>query len=302
MRKLPVIFGISGLKLTDEEKELFIKAQPYGFILFARNIDTKEQIKNLTASLKATGQNEAPVILIDQEIGRVTRIKPPLMKAHDHAEQFGKLAQSDLSAAKSGVYNAYKEIGLGLKELGFDVDCAPVADLYYGFADKIIGQRSFGANLNIVTELCKSACEGLKDAGIEPVIKHVPGHGRANCDSHLTLPTVDTPLDELEKTDFAIFKNIAKNSKYAMTAHVLFTALDSDKCVTLSSKAMTYIRENLGLKENIIMSDDLCMKALQGTPQDLAIEALNAGLDLVLHCNGSYSEMLAIYEELAAIN
>lgn len=295
MNRLPIIYGFSGATLTAQEIEFFKKSQPVGFILFSRNIESAAQVKALTKSLReVAGYDEVP-ILIDQEGGRVARIKPPIMKEYKPAKHFGDMALTDIEEAVEAVYENYLALGQELSALGINVDCAPVADLFFADADNVIGDRSFGSDPTIVTQLCDAACLGLMDAGVQAIVKHIPGHGRAKCDSHKELPVVTTDLKTLEKTDFRVFKALSFLGVWAMTAHIKFDALDSENCVTESQKAIDYIRNELGYQDNVILSDDLSMKALKGSAGENAVNALLAGCDLVLHCSGDMAEMEDIY-------
>lgn len=295
----PVIYGISGLVLTDEEKIFFKKNGCVGFILFARNIQDKAQLKELTKSLRELMEGEV-LILIDQEGGRVQRMKEPHWKCYPTGEFFAKLYQENQVQACNALYKNFAEIADDLQEVGINVDCAPVLDLLTPKTHQIIGDRAYGSDVTQVSVLAKKVCEGLLSKQVYPVIKHIPGHGRAASDSHLELPIVDASLDELRKTDFVVFKNFIEQ-KFAMTAHVLFTALDKEKCATISPKIIKLIREEIGFK-NILMSDDLSMKALGGSFQDRSNAVMNAGCDLVLHCNGDMKEMMEINSVLPRIS
>lgn len=295
----PVIYGISGPTLTDEEKYFFSKNGCVGFILFARNIQNKEQLKKLTSSLKELMGGEV-LILIDQEGGRVARLKEPHWKCYPAGEFFASLYQEDQQKALDLLYKNFQEIANDLTEVGINVDCAPVLDILTAKTHQIIGDRAYGNNVEQVTALAKKVCEGLLSKKVYPVIKHIPGHGRAASDSHLELPIVDASLEELRKTDFAVFKNFTEQ-KFAMTAHVLFTALDQKNCTTISPKIIKFIREEIGFK-NILMSDDLSMKALGGSFGERTELVLKAGCDLVLHCNGNMQEMQEINVKLPNIS
>ena len=244
-----IVLGISGLSLTTEETALFQKHQPYGIILFKRNCDNEKQLKDLTSSIK-TILPEAK-IFIDQEGGRVARLKEP---------NFKEFPAANIFKTEEEVYQNYFEMGKYLKSFGIDVNCAPVADLFFPYADKIIGDRSFGSDADQVIKFASACAKGLIDAGIVPIIKHIPGHGRALVDSHLELPVVNTDLEELEQSDFAVFKAL-KDLPMAMTAHVIYTSLDEIHPVSISKKAIKYIRDVLEFK-GLLISDDLNMKAL----------------------------------------
>lgn len=284
----PVIYGIAGATLSDEEKYFFSKNGCVGFILFARNIQNKLQLKKLTDSLKELMDGEV-LILVDQEGGRVARLGAPDWKKYPSGEYFSKIYESNPDEAKEKIFQNFYEIGKDLAEVGINVDCAPVLDILTEKTHKIIGDRALGKNVKQISDLGKKTCEGLLSSNVYPVIKHIPGHGRALADSHLELPIVDTKLEELLETDFAVFKNFT-DQKFAMTAHVLFTALDKEFCATVSKKIISLIRNEIGFK-NILMSDDLSMKALGGSFSSRTNLVLDAGCDLVLHCNGEMKEM-----------
>lgn len=295
----PVIYGISGYELTEEEKNFFSKNGCIGFILFARNIKDKTQLKKLTASLRELMQGEV-LILVDQEGGRVARMKEPHWKCYPTGEFFAKLYEQDKQTALTALFKNFEEIATDLQEAGINVDCAPVLDLLMKETHQVIGDRAYGSTVEQVSALARKTCEGLLSKDVYPVIKHIPGHGRATCDSHLELPKVSTSKSELEKTDFAVFKNFT-DQKFAMTAHVLYTAIDDKNCATVSKKMIDLIRNEIGFK-NILMSDDLSMKALGGSFAERTKAVIDAGCDLVLHCNGNMAEMVEINSQLPRIN
>jgi beta-N-acetylhexosaminidase len=260
----PVIFGISGTRLTDEEIDLFKKNEAVGFILFARNIESKKQVQSLTSELKSLYPDRDTPIFTDQEGGRVARIKPPVAKnSFPSAEHFAIEYESNRSQTKRDLKASYADLTAELKEFGIDSPCAPVCDLRLEGASDVIGDRSFGKDPEQVIDLCKSAIAGILHSGGIPFIKHIPGHGRATVDSHFDLPIIDTPLSILESTDFAVFRGLANEDVWAMTAHIIYDALDSENTATTSSKVIGYIRENIGFKGKLV-SDDLCMYALHG--------------------------------------
>lgn len=295
----PVIFGLSGLEITPEERGLFLATQPFGFILFKRNCASREQIIALTSSLKALFPKRRVEIMIDQEGGRVSRIRPPIATREYPAPAYFANAYDKEGAtdARQALHDNYQTLMSELISFGVTMTCAPLADLLFDGADNVIGDRSFGANPEVVTELCMAVLEALRNAGSEGIIKHIPGHGRAVCDSHKELPTVYTPLEELETTDFLPFKLLAPHARFAMTAHVRFMALDKEQPVTLSKPAIDYIRNEIGFK-GLLMTDDMSMKALKGDIGSLSKQALEAGCDLILHCNGDMYEMNRIAEVL----
>ncbi len=282
-----VIFGCSGKTLTNEEKEFFRDARPFGFILFARNIENPEQVKALVAALKSCVSHEFIPVLIDQEGGRVARLKPPHWEHPAPCGTF-ECEKDPAGAAYESAYNIGKE----LAELGINVDCAPMLDVRQTDAHDIVGDRAFSEDPKIVAGLGRSFAEGLMDTGVYPVIKHIPGHGRAKCDSHEDLPVVDASLEELRAVDFPPF--IALNdAPFAMTAHIIYKAIDAENCATESKKVIELIRDEIGFK-GLIMSDDLSMKALKGSFADRTRKSLDAGCDIVLHCNGDMKEMAEI--------
>lgn len=289
----PLIFGLEGISLSDKEKEFFKTHQPYGFILFKRNCETREQILSLTSQLRDLFPNREEVkIFIDQEGGRVARIKPPIASTeYPTASSFGKI--ENLEEAKNAVFNNYASLMRELVDLGINATCAPVVDLFFEDASDVIGDRSFGSDPARVAELAIASLEGIESAGGDGVIKHIPGHGRAMCDSHLDLPVVTNSLDELEATDFKAFRMMADTATYAMTAHIIYQALDKENPATLSKIVIDYIRHEIGFLGSI-MTDDLSMKALKMTLSESTKLALNAGCNLILHCNGNMEEMKEI--------
>ena len=288
-----VIFGCSGTVLNDFEKEFFRRVNPLGFILFARNVETPEQVASLTASLRETvGRQNAPV-LIDQEGGRVQRLKPPHWKTYPPQRVFGDLYEKNPAAAREAACLNARLIGRDLKKLGIDVDCLPLLDVPACGAHDIIGDRAFSQKAVAVAELGAAVCRGLSDEGVTAIVKHIPGHGRARCDSHLSLPSVDETREVLEQTDFAPFKRLNK-AGWAMTAHLLYTAVDGQNPASLSKRVIEeVIRGFIGF-DGFLICDDLSMKALKGDFADLTRQALHAGCDAVLHCNGDPAEMRAI--------
>jgi beta-N-acetylhexosaminidase len=291
----PVIYGLSSTSLTDEEKSFFSKNGCLGFILFARNITDKEQLKKLTASLRELMNGEV-LILVDQEGGRVARMKEPHWKKYPAGKYFADLYQQNQEQAQEELFKNFQEIGRDLAEVGINVDCAPVLDILTEKTHNVIGDRAYGTNPDQVSKLGRKVCEGLLSQGVFPVIKHIPGHGRGTSDSHLELPVVDASLEELRAIDFLPFKTLA-DQKFAMTAHILFTAIDKINCATTSKIAIKLIREEIGFK-NILMSDDVSMKALKGSFAQKTKDILVAGCDLVLHCNGNMAEMVEINSAL----
>lgn len=291
-----VIFGLEGTAPTPDETAFFQDIRPYGFILFARNCESPAQVKRLTASLRELVGRERLPILIDQEGGRVARLKPPHWPSFPAARRFADIYGRNATQAVRACYLNARLIAHELFLLGITVDCAPVADVPVPGAHDIIGDRAFGYNPGQVGALARAQAQGLMEGGIVPVLKHIPGHGRAFADSHEELPTVDTPLDTLRKSDFVPFTALS-DLPMGMTAHVLYTALDDKRMATLSPTVIRFIREDIGFK-GLLMSDDLSMKALGGDYTARARNVLAAGCDVVLHCNGKMQEMKAVAEGL----
>jgi beta-N-acetylhexosaminidase len=291
------ILGIEAPQLSDRERAFFAEADPLGFILFARNCTSPDQVRALVEDLRdISGRADAPV-LIDQEGGRVARLTPPHWRAAPPAAAFGQLFRVDpQSGIQAARLNAHL-IGWELHALGINVDCAPILDLPRPGADPIIGDRAFDEDPDCVASLGRAFRDGLSDAGVLAVIKHIPGHGRADADSHLALPRVAASLDELAASDFAPFKVLAKTPEpepWAMTAHVVYEAVDADRPGTLSASVIgTVIRRQIGF-DGILISDDLSMQALTGPLRDRAQAAIAAGCDLNLHCNGKMEEMTQV--------
>ncbi len=286
----PFILGLQSTQMSDEEADFLAETKPFGVILFARNVQSLDQVKKLVEDAKKACGNPDLFVLIDQEGGKVARLRPPLVAEYPPAADFGMQYQSNAESAKKACFDNYAAIGKMLFDLGINVDCAPVCDVPVKGAHDVIGNRAFGYAAETVAELAKAAMGGLLSQGVYPVIKHIPGHGRAFADSHTELPMVGTGLEELRKSDFLPFR-ILRDAPFAMTAHVKYTAIDAAQCATASAKVIQEtIREDIGFK-GLLMSDDIGMKALQGDPADIARDCLAAGCDLVLYCNGSLAEM-----------
>ncbi len=287
------IFGCSGTKLTDWEAGFFAESDPLGFILFARNCEQPDQVRALVAALRGSvGRADAPV-LIDQEGGRVCRLKPPAWRAMPAPGRFGDLAQGDRLRAREALRLHLRLLAAELAALGIDVDCLPLLDLRWPEGHAVIGDRSFGAEPELVGELGRLACETLLAGGVMPVIKHMPGHGRATADSHHELPSVGASRAELEATDFVPFRALA-DAPWGMTAHVLYTAVDAERPATTSPVVISeVIRGWIGF-DGLLLSDDLSMQALEGNLGSRARDALAAGCDVALHCNGERAEMESV--------
>ncbi|MEA3048028.1 MAG: beta-N-acetylhexosaminidase [Sphingomonadales bacterium] len=289
---LAAILGLSGPSLTDDERALFRAADPAGFILFGRNVVDKAQLRALTDSLRdLAGRADLPV-LIDQEGGRVARLKPPAWPEFPAQGRFGALYElAPISAIEAARVNA-EALGLTVAEMGINVDCLPLLDLPRPGADAIIGDRAWGSEPMRVAALGRAVLDGLEAAGICGVVKHIPGHGRARADSHEALPVVDASEEELA-IDLAPFRAL-RDAPMAMTAHILYPAWDADHPATTSPKIIAeIIRGAIGF-DGLLMSDDLAMKALSGTPGDRARATIEAGCDVVLHCSGEMMDNEAI--------
>ena len=288
------ICGLAGPKLSDDERQFLREQQPWGVILFARNLDNSDQIKALTADIGAALDRERMPILIDQEGGRVQRIGPPVCRAYPAARIFGDLYRRDPVSGVEAVRLGAKLIGLDLAALGITVNCMPVLDIPAEGSDTAIGDRAYGDDADTVLTLGGAAADGLMAAGIVPVMKHMPGHGRAEVDSHKKLPVINTALETLEATDFMPFRLWARRIPAGMTAHVVLTAVDDERPATLSDKVIGgIIRRRFGF-DGLLMTDDISMGALKGSVSARAEKAIGAGCDLVLHCSGDADEMAAV--------
>jgi beta-N-acetylhexosaminidase len=287
------ILGCAGTTLTAEEVAFFRDVKPWGFILFKRNIADPEQVRALTAALRATvGRDDAP-ILIDQEGGRVARLQPPHWRIYPPGRAYGELVANDPLTAREITRLGSRLIAHDLRSIGINVDCVPVLDVPDPQGHEIIGDRAYGDTPEQVATLGRAAAEGLLAGGVLPIVKHIPGHGRALSDSHLELPVVKAKLLELEIRDFAPFR-VLSDMPMAMTAHVVYSAIDRNRPATTSKKVIKkIIRESIGF-DGLLMSDDLSMKALSGDFKQRAKDSLSAGCDVVLHCNGDMAEMKAV--------
>ncbi|HSS12794.1 MAG TPA: beta-N-acetylhexosaminidase [Rhizomicrobium sp.] len=291
------IYGCSGTTLSVPERDFFCQARPWGFILFARNISEPAQVKALVEQLRdAVGDGQAPV-LIDQEGGRVARLKPPHWRERPPAARFGALHAANPEAAREATYLNARLIAHDLTSLGINVDCLPVLDVPVPGAHDIIGDRAFATDPATIIALGRAQIEGLIDGGVLPVMKHIPGHGRAESDSHLALPRVSAAVEELSASDFVTFRSLDQ-CPIAMTAHVVYESIDPQPPATTSPKVIRdVIRGEIGF-DGLLMSDDLSMKALDGPLSVRARQAQFAGCDLVLHCNGDMDEMRDVASEV----
>jgi len=295
-----VIFGCGGLVVSAWERDFFARIDPLGFILFARNCDTPAQVRALVADLRAcVGRADAPV-LIDQEGGRVARLKPPHWRAAPAPARFGAIAEVDRGRACKAVELNARLLAAELRDLGITVDCVPLLDLRVAGADAVIGDRAFSTDADLIAVLGRAVCDGMLAGGVLPVVKHMPGHGRAQVDSHHDLPVVETPKSELEATDFRPFAALA-DAPWGMTAHVVYTAIDPQAPATTSRRVIDeVIRGFIGF-DGVLVSDDLSMQALRGGLAERAAASLAAGCDIALHCNGEAEEMTAVGEAVPAL-
>jgi beta-N-acetylhexosaminidase len=296
MQSRAFITGVSGPDLTAAEREFIRSERPWGFILFKRNIETPEQVAILVKELRESiDVPEAPV-LIDQEGGRVQRLGPPHWPVYPPGAFFGALydlnAALGLSAARLGA----RLIAADLGDLGISVDCLPLADVPVAGADAVIGNRAYGTEPEKVAAIARAVTDGLDQGGILPVLKHIPGHGRATADSHFGLPKVDTSKKELERTDFAAFQPLA-DLPMAMTAHVVFSALDPAHPATTSATIIEQVIRGVIGFQGLLMSDDVSMNALAGSIAERTRAVFSAGCDVVLHCNGKLDEMRDVATE-----
>lgn len=323
----PVIFGISGTSLSEDEVKFFTATPIFGFILFNRNIESETQFQTLIKSLKNLYPDRKELFIsIDQEGGRVARLKVPITKQkYPSASELSQGYEENKQQTLEKITVNYKELMSELQEFGIACPYAPVADLLHEGAHGVIGDRSFGDNAEKVVDCAMAAMAGIKQASGVPVIKHIPGHGRAEVDSHFELPVVKENVHDLNQTDFEVFRQLSfskinpNGAQWAMTAHVIFETLDKDKPVTLSKNAIKFIREEIGF-QGILITDAIEMMALhqniewvkndQGkmlpkSAEDfyqnltsLAQSALDAGCNIVLHCTGDLREMEAIAKEI----
>ncbi len=288
------IFGVKGLELTSEEQDFFSRTKPVGFILFSRNIQDKNQLKALVDSLRDVVENPKAPILIDQEGGRVSRLKEPNWFHPPAAATFGTIALKNLDDAKEACRLNAQIMGHELNAMGINVDCAPVIDIPSKDSNQVIGDRAFSDNITIATELAQAMAEGLNSKGIAHIIKHIPGHGRSLLDSHFELPHVDTEFSVLNESDFIPFKKL-NDADWAMTAHIVYENIDPDHPATLSKKVIDLVRNDIGFK-GIIITDCLTMKALEGKPEENAKDAFDAGCDLIIFSRPEIEEMDAIIQ------
>jgi beta-N-acetylhexosaminidase len=295
------IYGCAGSVLSAAERSFFRDVRPWGFILFGRNIENPAQIRALVAALRDTVDDSAAPVLIDQEGGRVARLKPPHWAERPAAARFGALYAQNQEMAREATYLNARLIAHDLAGLSINVDCLPVLDVPATGAHDIIGDRAFAGDPTTIIDLGRAQIEGLMEGGVLPVMKHIPGHGRAGSDSHLALPRVNATVEELSASDFVTFRSL-DSCPIAMTAHVVYDSIDPQRPATTSPKVIRdVIRGEIGF-EGLLMSDDLSMKALDGPLALRARAALFAGCDLVLHCNGDMDEMKDVASEVKELD
>jgi beta-N-acetylhexosaminidase len=290
------ITGVSGTELGAAERAFIAEARPWGFILFKRNVETPEQVVSLVSELRDTaGRPEAP-LLIDQEGGRVQRLGPPHWPVYPAGAVFGALYDVERVLGLNAARLSARLIAADLAALGITVDCLPLADVPVAGADAVIGNRAYGTEAGKVAAIARAVTDGLEQGGILPVLKHIPGHGRATADTHFKLPVVDTPRKELERTDFAAFQPLA-DLPMAMTAHVVFSALDPAQPATTSATMVDQVIRGVIGFQGLLMSDDVSMNALAGSLAERTRAVFAAGCDIVLHCNGKLDEMRDVARE-----
>ena len=290
------ICGLEGLALTQGERDFISRYKPWGGILFARNIDSPDQIRSLCQSFRECLDDAGAPIFIDQEGGRVQRIKPPIVQAYPPGSVYGEIYRQDAFAGAEAVHLGAKLIGLDLMNFGITGNCIPLLDMPVEDSDPVIGDRAYGRDIETIATLGTAAIGGLASAGVLPVMKHLPGHGRACVDSHKQLPVVDCDLDVLDAADFVPFRLNAARAPLAMSAHIIFCAVDEENPATLSPAVIdNIIRGRIGYS-GALMTDDISMGALSGSLGERTSRALQAGCDLVLHCNGVLEEMIEVAE------
>jgi beta-N-acetylhexosaminidase len=288
------ITGIAGTVLSPAERAFVRESEPWGCILFERNVESPAQLCRLTAAFREAVNRNAPV-LVDQEGGRVQRLGPPQWPAYPAAAAYGRMYDRDSARAGQVARAGACLMAADLAGVGIDVNCVPVADVPVDSSDPVIGERAFGKQPGKVAELARSFADGLLASGVLPVLKHIPGHGRAAVDSHRELPVVQAPLSVLQATDFAAFRPLA-HLPLGMTAHVVYTAIDSVAPATTSATLVREVIRNWIGFDGLLMSDDISMGALCGSIAERSRAAISAGCDVVLHCNGNMQEM----EQVAA--
>ncbi|WFU48929.1 beta-N-acetylhexosaminidase [Sinorhizobium terangae] len=295
------ISGCKGLSLTEEERRFFDGERPWGFILFGRNIGEENQISDLVAGLRDSIGNPNAPVLIDQEGGRVQRIRPPLVQQYPNGAAIGEIYRRDREQGVRAAWLMGRLHAFDLMRFGITVDCLPVLDVPVPGSHDVIGNRAYGRDPQTVTAIGRAMSEGLKAGGVLPVMKHMPGHGRTFVDSHHNLPVVEAGIQELQRSDFLPFIAM-RDQVMAMSAHIVFTAIDPDNPATTSPKVVSeIIRGHIGF-DGLLMSDDVSMNALAGDMAARARGIIGAGLDLVLHCHGIMEEMRAVADVVPVLS
>lgn len=288
---LSCIIGLSGLRLKKSESVFLRDANPWGVILFARNVESPEQLTKLTGDIRgAMGRNT--LIFVDQEGGRVQRLRPPHWRNFPSGDDYARVYRQDRDAGLRACYLGHRLIADDLRAVGITSDCAPVLDLPQPGADPIISDRALGNTVGDIIDMAHAAMAGLMSGGVAPVVKHIPGHGRATVDSHKALPKIDSDRDTLEASDFVPFRKL-NDAPMAMTAHAVYTH-SSRSAVTVSKHSLTdLIRKTIGF-DGLLMSDDLDMKALSGDLTRKTERALSAGCDIALQCSGRLADSVKV--------
>ncbi len=290
------IFGCNGLTLSADEKAFFADANPWGFIVFARNIETPDQLRRLTGDLRDAVGRDAP-ILIDQEGGRVERMTQPHWR--HWLPPLDQVAKNP-PMAERGMYLRYRMIADELRAVGIDANCAPVADIAHEATHAVLKNRCYSRDPQQVAGISRAVANGLLAGGVLPIVKHIPGHGRATIDSHLELPHVAASVDDLCKSDFAVMKSLA-DLPIGMSAHIVYENIDPERPATTSPRMTGIIRDDIGFG-GLLMSDDISMQALKGDLSARCTKSLSAGIDMILHCNGDLDEMQIVADVSGAMN
>ncbi len=295
-----VIFGCATAVLSEDERRFYGEVRPAGFILFARNCEAPDQVRKLVDDLRASIDDPAAPVLIDQEGGRVARLRPPHWPARPAAARFGELYAADAARGLEAAELSARLTAMALADLGITVNCAPVLDVAVADTHKAIGDRAFSQNPIAVTRLGGAVRQGIARAGVAPVIKHLPGQGRASVDSHLELPRIEASLADLESRDFPPLRAHA-DADWGIVAHIVYIAIDPERAASVSPTVIAEtIRAELGF-EGVLLSDDIGMEALRGTPADRAARVVATGCDIALHCNGDFDEMQAVAAAMPAL-
>jgi beta-N-acetylhexosaminidase len=291
---LRAIYGCSGTELTADERDFYRDARPWGFILFARNVRDRDQVRRLVGSMREIVP--AAPVLVDQEGGRVARLKPPQWQARPAARRFGELYATQPEEAREAAYLNARLVAHDLIEVGITIDCVPVLDVPGDGASDVIGDRAFSTEPAAVIDLGRAVIEGMLEGGVLPVMKHMPGHGRATADTHFSLPRVPAPAEQLSASDFVTFRSL-NFCPLGMTAHVVYEAIDGQRPATISPKVIRdVIRGEIGF-DGLLLTDDISMQALSGSIGSRTKAALFAGCDIVVHCNGRMEEMKEVAAE-----